>query len=83
MRQYWKNFLKDIEVLVYVIDGSDLDRFGESISALKTLLNTDGVKKNPVYIVLNKSVSFLTYSIPNVILTYAVIFVVISKIFLT
>ena len=61
MRNYWRNFISDTRILVYVVDASNPVRFDESHNELKKLLQEKLLNGVGVILVANKQVS-LTYS---------------------
>lgn len=55
MRPCWKNYVKDVEGLVYLIDCTDTSSFKTSMEALKSVLKAIGSKFIPLLILLNKA----------------------------
>ena len=56
MRNYWDNFVSNTDVLVFVVDSADVDRFTEAKDELHKLLQDDRLKNVPLVLVANKQV---------------------------
>ncbi len=54
LREYWSNYFKGTNVLVYVIDAADIGRLEESGNELSNLLKEIELKNVPVLIFANK-----------------------------
>lgn len=58
-RKMWINYYDDIDCLVFVIDRTDIKRYGCILSELKDIRNMIEEKKIPFIVVFN--ISFLIY----------------------
>lgn len=54
LRPYWQNYYENVDVLIYVIDSADHDRFDETGHQLSELLDEPKLKGVPVLIFANK-----------------------------
>lgn len=54
LRKYWPNFLQNTDLLVYVLDGSDHDRFDEAKGCLSEILAEEALKNVPCLLLANK-----------------------------
>eukprot|EP00057_Strongylocentrotus_purpuratus_P008780 XP_011663254.1 PREDICTED: LOW QUALITY PROTEIN: ADP-ribosylation factor-like protein 3 [Strongylocentrotus purpuratus] len=54
LRPYWKNYIQSTDVLIYVIDSCDRDRFEETGLELQDLLEEEPLQGTPVLIYANK-----------------------------
>ncbi|XP_077992920.1 uncharacterized protein LOC144446948 [Glandiceps talaboti] len=54
VRSYWENFTKDTEVLLYVVDSTDAERFPLARDELKRLLQDEKLIGVPLVVVANK-----------------------------
>eukprot|EP01087_Luapelamoeba_hula_P007387 TRINITY_DN1815_c0_g1_i1.p1 TRINITY_DN1815_c0_g1~~TRINITY_DN1815_c0_g1_i1.p1 ORF type:complete len:229 (-),score=42.70 TRINITY_DN1815_c0_g1_i1:119-706(-) len=53
-RTLWKDYLIDVDVIVFMVDAADPDRLDESKEVLSELLATEAVAKVPVLVLGNK-----------------------------
>jgi len=53
-RVSWKDYYADADGVVYLIDGSDRDRFEESKEELESLLSQEELYNKPILILVNK-----------------------------
>nr|CAB3222903.1 ADP-ribosylation factor-like protein 4A [Phallusia mammillata] len=53
-RKYWKNFTSDTSLLVYVVDGSDPEKFDQAKQELKQLLTEAEITDIPCLLISNK-----------------------------
>ena len=56
MRQYWQNFYADSNMLVYVVDSSDVERLAEASTHLHTVLDDSHMQQLPLIVIANKQV---------------------------
>lgn len=56
MRSYWENFLQGTELLIFVVDSIDEDRFTVAKEELTKLLADQRLKGVPLVVVANKQV---------------------------
>uniref|UniRef100_A0A1B6EED2 ADP-ribosylation factor-like protein 3 n=1 Tax=Clastoptera arizonana TaxID=38151 RepID=A0A1B6EED2_9HEMI len=54
IREYWKKYFNEVDVLIYMIDSSDKQRFEESGYELVMLLSEEELQDVPVLIFANK-----------------------------
>jgi GTPase SAR1 family protein len=58
VRKYWGNFLQDTDLLVFVVDASDLHNLSLAVTEVKALLGDDRLAGVPILVLANKQVSF-------------------------
>jgi GTPase SAR1 family protein len=58
VRKYWSNFLQDTDLLVFVVDASELHNLSLAVKEVKTLLGDDRLAGVPILVLANKQVSF-------------------------
>ncbi|XP_064603073.1 ADP-ribosylation factor-like protein 3 [Liolophura sinensis] len=54
IRAYWKNFIQDTNILVFVVDSADRSRVEEAGNALKSILREEKLASVPVLVIANK-----------------------------
>ncbi|PNF26296.1 hypothetical protein B7P43_G02658 [Cryptotermes secundus] len=54
VRKYWSNFLQDTDLLVFVVDASDLHSLPLAVKEVKTLLGDDRLTGVPILVLANK-----------------------------
>ncbi|XP_044740373.1 ADP-ribosylation factor-like protein 2 [Chrysoperla carnea] len=54
VRKFWLNFLQDTDLLMYVIDSSDIHSLPITIKELKTLVGDERLKNVPVLVIASK-----------------------------
>ncbi|KAK4336722.1 hypothetical protein RND71_043566 [Anisodus tanguticus] len=54
IRPYWKNYLADTSVLIYVVDSADKQRLEETTMELMDLLEEDKLNQVPLLVYANK-----------------------------
>lgn len=57
VRKYWGNFMQDTDLLVFVVDASDLHNLSLAVKEVKTLLGDDRLTRVPILVLANKQVS--------------------------
>lgn len=53
-RKYWNSFLQDTDLLVFMVDASDLSKLSSAVSTLKELLGDTRMDNVPILVVANK-----------------------------
>lgn len=56
-RTYWSNFLQDTDLLIFMVDASDVTKLSLAVSTLKELLGDQRMDNVPILVVANKQVS--------------------------
>ena len=54
VRPYWKNYFKDIDGIIYVVDSIDSRRFNEAALTFKTILQDKRLATVPILVLANK-----------------------------
>ncbi|KAJ0065610.1 hypothetical protein NL108_013744 [Boleophthalmus pectinirostris] len=54
LRRNWKQYLDDVQALVFVVDSTDKDRLPEAAKALRRILSEDKVDGLPLMVLANK-----------------------------
>jgi len=54
IRPYWRNYFENTDVLIYVIDSTDRNRFDETGQELQELLDDDKLSGVPLLVLANK-----------------------------
>ena len=54
IREGWKKYYKNINVLIFVIDSNDKDRFDDSVDELEFMLKQEELKNCAILIIANK-----------------------------
>uniref|UniRef100_A0A0N5AFH5 ADP-ribosylation factor-related protein 1 n=1 Tax=Syphacia muris TaxID=451379 RepID=A0A0N5AFH5_9BILA len=55
LRSLWHQYFQDSQALVFVVDSSDVSRFGAVAKAFNQIMASQAVQKMPVLVVCNKS----------------------------
>merc|ERR1712032_829204 len=55
IRPYWRNYYEGTDVLIWVVDANDADRFGEARSELDKLMKEPKLEKVPMLVLADKS----------------------------
>jgi len=56
VRDLWKHYYSEMDAVVWIVDASDAERFGESKAALQTALKDASMKRDcPLLVVANKA----------------------------
>lgn len=58
IRAYWKNFIENTNILVFVVDSANRSRVEEAGNALKGILREEKLAYVPVVVISNKQVSY-------------------------
>lgn len=56
-RKYWTAFLQDTDLLLFVVDASDINKLSSAASILKQLLSDARMDDVPILVVANKQVN--------------------------
>lgn len=59
MRKYWSNFIQDTNVLVFVVDSHEEERFSEAFDELHKVLADERLGKIPIVVVAAKQVMLI------------------------
>ena len=59
MRSIWKKYYEECHGVIYLIDGSDNNKYGESLNAFKDVINNDNLSEVPILIIINKNVNIV------------------------
>jgi len=55
IRTYWRNYVPNTDILIWVVDSADAGRFDESATELGNIVDDEHLKECPVLIFSNKS----------------------------
>lgn len=61
-RKYWTAFLQDTDLLLFVVDASDVNKLSSAASILKQLLSDARMDDIPILVIANKQVNIFDYT---------------------